>query len=494
MTISELKRYIEIDRRRLAPTENDCSDPKKYKKVKKDIKIITETDKKARSFSMWWAKNMFAYHEISLLFYVLACLPFLVFLLPMKGGEQIIYQTPEYGITIGRWGWLLYVFTCVLLGINAGWRSRTERRTIYIGVVLRYAVLIVCGYFGGFKCITLFGSEYTWFFVALIGGFAVTFVIRLFEGRRVAADSKEYDETVAQMNSTAILIKKCSTEFAELGDLREKELAEQFPNIAPAPRKPWFDFKRWYNSENILQFPVCRNVETNFTSPFTESSVTTNHSDSERDIDRTTDVVIYSQEFGYKNITADEAERLLSAGRIHPFFNLGVPEFVGDLEYKLFRHKWHYVKTMSSKGVLHKTREVESQAQKNFDNTMAMNEYALYKKYGKSIEELRKEMPETVAIYEAEKAKYRDRIGTTTEHFDERVNKSYSHESKGDEIGALEIRTSSGELLGLYCGSSLQSIQFAERIATRETDFSYELMMTCSGDAQRTFLYNKFVK
>lgn len=494
MTVSELKRYIEIDRRRLAPTEDDCSDPKKYKKVKKDIKTITETDKKARSFSLKWAKNMFAYHEISLVFYILACLPFLIFLLPMKGGEPIIYQTPEYGITIGRWGWLVYVFTCVLLGINAGWRSRTERNTTYIGIALRYAVLIACGYFGGFKCITLFGSEYTWFFVALFGGFAVTFVTRLFESRRVAIDSKEYDETVEQMNTTAQLIKKCSAAFTELGDLRGKELAEQFPNIVPAPRQSWFDFKRWYNSKNILQFPVCRSVETNFTSAFTESSVTTNHSDSEQDIDRTTDVVIYSQEFGYKDITADEAKHLLAAGRIYPFFNLGVPEFVEGLEYKLFRHKWHYVKTMSSKGVLHKTREVESQEQRNFDVNKEGFEYALYKKYGKSIEELRKEMPETVAVYEAEMAKHRDRIGTTTEHFDESVNRTYSQESKGDEIGSLEIRTSSGELLGLYCGSSLQSIRFAERIATGETDFSYDPMMTCSDDAQRAFLYNKFVK
>ena len=135
-----------------------------------------------------------------------------------------------------------------------------------------------------------------------------------------------------------------------------------------------------------------------------------------------------------------------------------------------------------------------SQEQRNFDVNKEGFEYALYKKYGKSIEELRREMPETVAIYEAEMAKHRDRIGTTTEHFDERVNKSYSEESKGDDIGALEIRTSSGELLGLYCGSSLQSIQFAEKIATRETDFSYDPMMTCSGDAQRAFLYNRFVK
>lgn len=494
MTVDELRKYIEIDRHRLAPTENDCADPKKYKKVRKAITTITETDKRARRFSAEWAKNMFAYHEISLVFYILACLPFLIFLLPIDGGERIIYQTPEYGITIGRWGWLFYVFTCVLLGINAGWRSRTKRETTYIGIALRYVVLIACGYFGGFKCITLFGSEYTWFFVALVGGFAVTFAARLFESRRVAAASKEYDETVEQMNATAQLIKKCSAAFEELGDLRGKELAEQFPDIAPAPRQPWFDFKRWYNGKNILQYPVCRSVETNFTAPFTESSVTTNHTDSEQDIDRTTDVVIYAQEFGYKDITADEAKQLLSAGRIDPFFNLGVPEFVEGLEYKLFRHKWHYVKTMSSKGVLHKTREVESQEQKNFDVSKEGFEYALYKKYGKSIEELRKEMPETVAVYEAEMAKHRDRIGTTTEHFDERVDKSYSQESKGDEIGALEIRTSSGELLGLYCGPSLQSIRFAERIAAGETDFYYDPMMTCSGNAQRAFLYHKFVK
>lgn len=494
MTVNELKRYIEIDRHRLAPVESDCSDSKKYKKVRKDIKTITETDKKARVFSQWWSKNMFAYHEISLIFYILACLPFLIFLLPVNGGEKIIYQTPEYGITIGRWGWLLYVFTCVLLGINSGWRSRTERDTTYIGVALRYAVLIVCGYFGVFKCITLFGSEYTWFFVALLGGFAVTFVTRLFESRRVAADSREYDETVAEMNSTAELIKKCSADFKELGDLRKNELAQLFPDIEPAPRHPWFDFKRWYNSKNILQFPVCRSVETNFTSPFTESSITTNHSDSQRDIDRTTDVVIYSQEFGYKDISASDAKNLLDAGRIYPFFNLGIPVFVDGLEYKLFRHKWHYVKTVSSKGVLHKTREVDSQEQKNFDVDKAGFEYALYKKYGKSIEELKREMPETVAEYESAMARKRDKIGTTTEYYDERINKSYSSESKGDEIGVLEIRTSSGELLGLYCGDSLQSIRFAEKTATRETEFSYDPLMNCSGNAQRAFLYNMFVK
>lgn len=494
MTINELKRYIVIDRRRLAPTENDCSDPDKYKRVKKDIETIIETDKKARSFSLGWAKNMFAYHEISLIFYIVACLPFLIFLLPMKGGQQIIYQIPEYRITIGNLGWLLYIFTCVLLIINAGWRARSGRETKYIGTVLRCIVLVACGYFGGFRCITLFGSEYSWFFIALLGGFVVTFIVRFFESRRVTAASKEYDETVEKMNATAQLIKKCSAAFCELGDLREKELAEQFSNSTPAKRQSWFDFKRWYNSKNILQFPVCRSVETDFTSPFTESSVTTNHSDSERDIDRTTDVVIYSQEFGYKDITASEAEHLLSDGRIYPFFYLGVPEFIDGLEYKLFRHKWHYVKTMSSKGVLHKTREVESQEQRNFDVSKEGFEYALYKKYGKSIEQLRREMPETVATYEAEMAKHRDRIGTTTEHFDERVDKSYSQESKGDEIGALEIRTSSGELIGLYCGSSLQSIQFAERIATRETDFSYDPLMTCSGDTQKAFLYNMFAK
>lgn len=494
MTVSELKRYIEIDRKRLAPTEADCSEPRKYKKVKKDIKTITETDKEAYNFSIRYAKNMFAYWEISLAFYVLACLPFLIFLLPMNGGQQIIYQTPEYKITIGSFGWLLYIFTIVVLMINGGWRSRTNRNTLYVGLILRYAVLIICGYFGGFRCITLFGSEFAWFFIALICGFIVTLAVRITDRRRVDRASKDYDNTVERMNTTAELIKKSRKEFAELGDLRKLELADLFPDTKPAPRIPWYDFKRRYDGKNILRFPVCRSVETNFTSPFTESSVTTNQSDSERDIDRTTDVVIYSQEFGYADITAKEAQSLWSSGRIYPFFYLGVPEFIDGLEYKLFRHKWHYVKTMSSKGVLHKTREVDSQAQKDFDNTKEMNEYALYKKYGKSIEELRKEMPETVNYYETEMAKKRARIGSATEHYDERINRSYSQESQGDEIGVLTIRTSSGELLGLYCGDSVQSIRFAEKIAKRETDFAYNPLMTCDGDTQKAYLYNMFAK
>lgn len=494
MTINDLKRYIEIDRKRLAPSEADCTDKQKYNKVKKDIKTIVETDKRAHAFSRAYAKNMFAYREISLVFYILACLPFLLFLPPIDGGQQIIYQAPEYKITIGNFGWLLYIFTLVVLMINAGWRSRSDRNTLYIGLVLRYAILIACGYFGGFRCITLFGSEFSWFFVALISGFIVTLFVRIAEGRRVAAKSKDYDDTVERMNKTADLIKKSRTEFAELGDLRKSELTELFPEVEPTPRLPWYDFKRRYNSKNIFQFPVCRSVETDFTSPFTESSVTTSQNDSERDIDRTTDVVIYSQEFGYTEIGAEQARSLLSSGRIYPFFYLGLPEFIDGLEYKIFRHKWHYVKTMSSKGVLHKTREVDSQAQKNFDNTKEMNEYALYKKYGKSIEELRKEMPETVSYYETEMAKKRARIGSATEHYDERVDHSYSQESQGDEIGVLTVRTSSGELLGLYCGDSVQSIRFAEKIAKAETDFAYTPLMTCDGDTQKAYLYNMFAK
>ena len=494
MTVSDLKRYIAIDRKRLAPREEDCSQSGKYKKVKKDIKTIIQTDKDAYDFSRWYAKNMFAYHEISLAFYVLACLPFLIFLLPINGGQQIIYQSPEYKITIGSFGWLLYVFTLVVLMINTGWRDRTDRITLLVGRVLRYGVLIACGYFGGYRCVTLFGSEYAWFFVALLGGFLVTFVVRIAESRRVAANSKDYDDTVARMNMTAELIGKSREEFAQLGDLRKTELAEQFPDIEPAPRTGWYDFRRRYDNRNILQFPVCRSVETDFTSPFKDSSVTTNQSDSDGDIDRTTDVTVYSQEFGYVDITAGEAKSLLSHGRIYPFFYLGVPEFIDGLEYKLFRHKWHYVKTRSSKGVLHKTREVESQAQKNFDNVKEMNEYALYKKYGKSMEELRKEMPETVAYYEREMAKKREKIGTATEHYDERINRAYSQESQGDEIGVLTVRTSSGELLGLYCGDSVQSIRFAEKIAKAETDFAYDPLMSCDGDTQKAYLYNMFAK
>ncbi len=494
MTLNDLKQYAEIERKRLAPSETDCSDPRKYKKVEKDIKTITDTDKKARGFSIMYAKNMFAYYEISLAFYILACLPFLIFLLPIDAGNPIIYQTSEYKITIGSFGWILYVFSCVLLIINSGWRWRSGRETKYIGIILRYVILAVCGYFGGYKCITVFGSEFAWFFVALLGGFAVTFITRFTESRRVATLSKEYDGVVAQMKSTAELIKKSSGEFADLGDLRRNELLERFPTVEPVQRQAWFDFKRRYDGKNILQFPVCRSVETEFSSPFTESSSTTNHSDSEQDIDRTTDVVIYSQEFGYKDITAAEAKSLLSASRIYPFFSLGLPEFIDGLEYKVFRHKWHYVKTMSSKGVLHKTREVDSQAQKNFDNTKEMSEYALYKKYGKSIEELRKEMPETVAYYETAMAKKREKIGSATEYYDQRVNRSYSVESQGDEIGVLTIRTSSGELLGLYCGDSIQSIRFAEKIAETETDFTYSPLMACFGDTQKAYLYNMFAK
>lgn len=494
MTISDLKQYVAINRKWLSPSEQDCSDPAKYQKVKNDIPEIMQADKLAYSFSAEYNKRMFAYWEISLAFYILACLPFLIFLLPLNGGELIIYQTPEYKITIGGFGWILYILTFVALIINSKWRDISDRNTFAVSTVLRYVVLVLCAFFGGIRNVTIFGSEYSWFFIALFGGFVITLAARFIDCGRVTGRSKKYDETVMKLNATAVRIKESSNEFTQLGDRRYAELKQLFPTIEISPRMPWYDFQRRYNGKNIMQFPACRRAETDFSAPFTESSITTNRSDSKRDIEVTVDVTIYSQDFGYRDITAQEAQSILSSGRIYPFFYLGLPAFIDGLEYKLFRHKWHYVKTTSSKGVLHKSREVDSQAQKDFDNYKAMKEYELYKKYGKSMEELRKEMPETVYYYEEEMAKKRERIGSSTEYYDESVDRSGSVESKGDEIGVLTVRTPAGELLGLYCGDSVQSIHFAEKIAAEETDFTYDPLMSYNGETQRAFLYNKFSK
>jgi len=494
MTLNELKQYIEIDRKRLAPREADCSNLEAYKKIKDDIKTIADTDRKARDFSLSYAKKMFACNEISLTFYILACLPFLIWFLPINDGVALFYQNLEYNVTLGRFGWLFYILSCILLIINLRWRGITGRDNSGIGTSLRFAVLIICGYFGGYECITLFGSEYSWFFIALFSGCIVTFITRFMKSRNIAPLSRKYDDVVMQMNATAELITKSSRVFAGLGDLRQKELKERFPSVEPVRRQAWFDFKRRYDEKNVLQFPSCRNVETEFLVPFKESSETTHNTDSERNINNTTDIVIYSQEFGYKDITIAEAKSLLSASRIYPFFSLGLPEFIDGLEYKVFRHKWHYAKTKSMNGVLHKTREVDSQAQKDFDFYKGIDEYTLCEKYGMSMEDLRREMPQIVADYEAEMAKVRERIGSATEHYDQRVDHSYTSESRGDEIGVLTIRTSSGELLGLYCGDSIQSIRFAERIAKEETDFAYSPLIACFGDTQKAYLYNLYAK
>lgn len=494
MTINELKQYVVVNRKRLAPCENDSVDARLHGKVEKDIKRIVKTDKLARVFSMLYAKDMFAYSEMSLAFYVIACLPFLIFLLPFNGGEPIIYESFKYKITIGNFGWILYILTVLMLVSNTIWRQAKGRGQFVVSTVLRYALLIACAYFGGIKNITLFGSEFSWFFVALFGGLLITLGARIIDSIRIKKASDEYDTAVRTLNSTASLIRQSANEFESLGDKRAAELREMYPGVSLSRREAWYDFKRRYNSRNILEFPKCRSVETDFTKPFRESSITSNNSDSQRDIDTTVDIEVYSQEFGYVDISAEKAGELLRSSRIFPFFNFEVPELSSELKYELFRHSWHYVKTTSRKGELYKTREVDSEGQKVFDRIEDINEMELIRKTGKNLDQLEMEMPETVGRYKARRAKIRESIGSKTEHYTEKVSGSYSEESIGDEIGVLIVRTPSGELLGLYCGDSEQSIRFAERIAVDETDFEYSPTMTSNGNTQKAFLYERFSK
>jgi len=101
---------------------------------------------------------------------------------------------------------------------------------------------------------------------------------------------------------------------------------------------------------------------------------------------------------------------------------------------------------------------------------------------------------EEVAKYERRKAEARKKIKPDIERSLKTSQNGYSRHYEGDEIGTLLVRTPDGELVGVYCGDTEQSVKYTYDMLHDEVGFRLTPTMPGRTAAQKALLYRCYIR
>jgi len=513
MDIATLRKYVRINRRRLAPTAEDCTQEGLMTEFTDNLAKIKAMEPIAHEFASENSNDqekLYKNEEVSFSSWILSCISYFVIeLVPVYSlmvkdsvplqrilSEKLISRASD---SIGAAGFLLYILPMACLVVSVVRQmNRNVRGKILAGSFLRGGLILACAYYGGFRNITLFGNTGNWFYVMLFGGLLITFIFRMAENVRIRKNRKRYKEISKRLEQTEVLIDRTVKLLERMGDKREAELRALCPNIVPSARIPWFNMCRSYDRRwGTFDIPKGRTTETDFITPFsTEStSAETTVEHKSWDFDST---LYYTdhQELGYTDISAGEAWDLLKKGKIAPFYNWEIPKFIEGLHYSLLRHRWKFdVNTYHKSNWIHE-EEVDSFEHLLFDLARDSEEMEIF---GESAESYAARcgdawIQEEVAKYERRKAEARKKIKPDIERSLKTSQNGYSRHYEGDEIGTLLVRTPDGELVGVYCGDTEQSVKYTYDMLHDEVGFRLTPTMPGRTAAQKALLYRCYIR
>ena len=137
-----------------------------------------------------------------------------------------------------------------------------------------------------------------------------------------------------------------------------------------------------------------------------------------------------------------------------------------------------------------------SDAQNRFDWQSSMDEIAVF---GTTIDEFtwmgaKPELQSARDAYLKRRAEHRESLGSIEVEYD-RLSTSTSREHHvGNEIGVLTARAPDGELLGVFCGQSVQSVDFAYRTLREEMGFEFSPTLQANGATQQAILFHRYIE
>lgn len=493
MDISTLKEYININRRRLSPNEADCSDPSVYKGFADTVYEIKELHGQVTRFYSETKKGgqeSFRFGDVSVCSFLLMSSPML--LAAPKIGEQIFGD--QGGAAIG------YFLTLAILIVRIFLQGFVSHfRVASVGQLLRIALLVVCGYLHIFKQATFFGTTGIWVFVYIIFGSLITLFIRSFDIKRVKVHQAEFAEFSKKVDKLEALSAGSVHMYNKLADKAEAVLEgfikNKGLNITPTKRSVWFSFERdpdnlmWGNKATVA-----------FKAPFEEKrEQKLSHRDFRDSTDEhgrgfykeiyrgtvirgelqragtleedelvTVQIYINSQEFGWADISGQEAKKLLDEGKIYPYYGMEIPEFLPQLRYCFFRHYYDITIVTDTDTTGVESVPVHSKAQDEFLRKTNINETLYHYDEARKSDDLYTK--QRVEKYEEEKAAvYRSLCDYEEKTFHHHNKKSENQKAK--EIGGLLVFAPDGELVGVYAGDTEQSLDFVSKEIKKYTAF-----------------------
>lgn len=496
LDISTLKEYVRLNNRRLSPSVTDCSDPALYKEFADTTREIEELHHKVSRFyseTLKGGQERFRFGDVTVTAFLLMCIPLL---LSYIIGEHVFGS--QAGAAFG------YIVTLIILVVRIYLQGFASHfRVATVGHFLRIVLLLVCAYFHVFKQATFFGTTGIWIFVYIILSTLITLFIRSFDIKRVKEHQAEFAEYLETIDVLDELLNKCETLYGSIGDKAEADLKDFIKannlHITPTMRSVWFRFKRDPDS-----YPLGNNATVDFKAPFEENSdFKTYGSDNRDDKDEygrgfyeednpyksfgirgklqrggvlersesvTVQTYINSQDFGWVDLSERAAKKLLDERKVYPYYGMEIPEFLPELKYSFFRHYYDItIKTITDTiRVESVPSSKESEAQKAFRQECGFEE-AVHHYY--DIQRSKdSDVQRKVAEYEDKKwAKYEALCDYEEKTF-------YSHDEKSenkkaDEIGGLLVFTPDGDLVGVYAGDTVQSLEFVSEEIKKHTDF-----------------------
>lgn len=505
MDISTLKEYVRLNNRWLSPDATDCSDPALYKEFADKAREIEELHHKVNRFydeTHKGGQERFRFGDVTVTAFLLMCLPLL---LGYIIGEHVFGS--QAGAAFG------YIVTLIILVVRIFLQGFASHfRVATVGHFLRIVLLLVCAYFHVFKQATFFGTTGIWVLVYIILSTLITLFIRSFDIKRVKEHQAEFAEYLETIDKLDELSNKCETLYGGIGDKAEANLNDFIKannlHITPSGRSVWFRFKRDPNSR-----PLGNNATVDFKAPFEEKTDSKIYNNNYRDnkdsynprskdalqgegvLEKseyvTVQTYINSQDFGWIDLSERAAKKLLDEGKIYPYYGMEIPEFLPELKYSFFRHYYDItIKTITDTTVVKSVpSSKESEAQKAFRQECGFEE-AVHHYY--DIQRSKdSDVQRKVAEYEDKKrAKYEalcDYEEKTYDYHDEK-----SENKKADEIGGMLVFTPDGELVGVYAGDTVQSLEFVSQEIKKHTDFVPNLYSQPFGYSQMQKMRSKY--
>ncbi len=488
MAGNELREYVKLYQGRLSPSAATGAPQADITQFEKGFAQVKENDENVAGYYFRAAeleKECTNSNEMTITVFLLTCVPFLLWFILIPGAS-------ESG-SMGKGGWLLYLPSFVLLYVR-GYHFAEQYPLSTIGWVLRLVLLVVCAFLGGILELRFLGNEHMWILVYVLGGTAITVILRF----KVWNTVNSYLSYFREENENCVRYQKQLEEMAELfeglGRFYEEQLDRLVQEtICPLPRRTaWFaSWHRRPDGEKKEDLPKAPHVETTFKGPFVSyweesayGKIAKNH-----------ELEIRSQKFGFSSLSADEARDVVEYRRLSPFFHLAVPIFAPEWKYHILRHSWDFTENIDSYYEMTERTEVDSDAQRSFDFWTGIEE-DMALGMANSMERLSYSSDFAVAsaadAYLEKKAKKRKELGGTILTSTRTEKRSCTLERSGDEIGVLLILGDDGSLVGAYCSDSEESLECTLRFVRGKMDFVFSPCMQAQNESQRAYLYQKF--
>ncbi len=517
MDISTLKEYVRLNNRRLSPAITDCSDPTLYREFANTAREIEGLHHKVSHFfseTQKGGQERFRFGDVTITAFLLMCIPLL---LGYIIGEHLFSH--QAGAAFG------YIVTLIILVVRIYLQGFASHfRVATVGHFLRIVLLLVCAYLHVFKQVTFFGTTGIWVFIYIIISSLITLFIRSFDIKRVKEHQAEFAEYLETIDKLDELLNKCETLYVSIGDKAEGDLKDFIKannlHITPSIRNVWFRFKR-----DPVSYPSGNNATVDFKAPFEEKTDFKTDNHDYRDYkdengrgfyeednpykslgirgklrkegvlslskDVTVQTYINSQDFGWVDLSERAAKKLLDEGKIYPYYGMEIPEFLPELKYSFFRHYYDItIKTITDTIKVESVPSlVESKKQKEFRQERAFEEARHH------YEDIKGNAPphlqEKIIKYEESKEKTYKSLAD----FEEKT--SYFHDEKSenkkaDEIGGMLVFTPDGELVGVYAGDTVQSLEFVSKEIKKHTNFVPSIYSQPFGYSQIQEMRNRY--